>query len=116
MESDFRVETETRGRASVFTLGGELDLVSSPILEQELARTLDSEVELVVLDLRPLEFMDSTGLHVVLAAQQRLRESGRRLALVKGGVQVHRVLELTGLGDVLTIVESPEELFEVDVP
>jgi hypothetical protein len=35
---------------------------------------------------------------------------------VKGGVQVHRVLELTGLGDVLTIVESPEELFEVDVP
>jgi anti-sigma B factor antagonist len=114
MRSDFRIETQTVGRASTLTLSGELDLLSSPILEQELGHVLASDAELVVVDLRQLAFMDSTGLHVVVAAQQRLQESGRRLALIRGGVQVQRLFELTGLGEILTIVNSPDELVEVD--
>jgi anti-anti-sigma factor len=114
MPSDFRVETQTTGRTATLTLSGELDLLSSPMLEQELERALDSGAELVVVDLRQLAFMDSTGLHVVIAAQQRLHEAGRRFALVRGGVQVQRLFELTGLGQILTIVGSPDELLEVD--
>jgi anti-sigma B factor antagonist len=114
MQSDFRVETQTVGRTSTLTLTGELDLLSSPILEQELQRALDAGAELVVVDLRQLAFMDSTGLHVVVAAQQRLHEAGRRLVLIRGGVQVQRLFELTGLGQVLAMVDSPDELLEVD--
>jgi anti-sigma B factor antagonist len=114
MQSDFRVESQGMGRAIVLALSGDLDLLSSPILEQELVRAVDSGAELVVLDLRQLAFMDSTGLHVVLAAQQRLHDVGRRFALVRGGVQVQRLLELTGLGEILTIADSPDQLLEVD--
>lgn len=64
----------------------------------------------MILDLRPIEFMDSTGLRVLLSAHQRAHESGRRFALVRGADQVERVLTLTGVRDLLTVVDAPEEL------
>ena len=55
--------------------------------------------------------MDSTGLRVLLGAHQRAHESGRRFALVRGADQVERVLTLTGVRDLLTVVDAPEELW-----
>ena len=89
---------------------GELDLRTSPQLEERLARAFDAGTELVILDLRQIEFMDSTGLRVFLSAHQRARETGRRFALVRGADQVERVLTLTGVRDLLTVVDAPEEL------
>ena len=114
MHSDFRVETHTTGRAATVAVSGELDLVSSPTLEDALDRVGGTDVDLVLLDLRELEFMDSTGLHLLIKAQQRLQEQGRRFAVIKGGVQVERLLSLTGVADLLKIVDSPEELLEPD--
>jgi anti-sigma B factor antagonist len=114
MHSDFRVETQTTGRAVTVTASGELDLVSSPTLEEALERVGDTDVDLVLLDLRGLEFMDSTGLHVLIKAHQRLQERGRQFAVIKGGVQVERLLSLTGVAELLKIVGSPEELLESD--
>ena len=56
--------------------------------------------------------MDSTGLHRLVAAQHRLLQRGRRLALVRGGEQVQRLFELTGVGELMTMVDSPGELLE----
>ena len=64
----------------------------------------------MILDLRQIEFMDSTGLRVLLSAHQRAHETGRRFALVRGADQVERVLTLTGVRDLLTVVDAPEEL------
>jgi anti-sigma B factor antagonist len=114
MHGDFRVETQTTGRAVTVTASGELDLVSSPTLEEALERVGDTDVDLVLLDLRGLEFMDSTGLHVLIKAHQRLQERGRQFAVIKGGVQVERLLSLTGVAELLKIVDSPEELLESD--
>jgi anti-anti-sigma factor len=58
--------------------------------------TFEAGAELVILDLRQIEFMDSTGLRVVLSAHQRAHETGRRFALVRGADQVERVLTVTG--------------------
>jgi anti-sigma B factor antagonist len=69
-------------------------------------------VELIVLDLRGLEFMDSTGLHALLRIANSSHDSGRRFALIRGPDQVHRLFELTGLAETLTIVDSPEQLVE----
>jgi anti-sigma B factor antagonist len=113
MQSDFLVETHPSGRAVTLKLSGELDLLSSP----HLARAVDglsSDAELVMIDLRRVEFMDSTGLHVLVQAQQRAQESGQRFALIRGGEQVQRLLDLTGVAELLTIVDSPDELLEVD--
>lgn len=114
MQSNFAVETRSAGRTAVLSLSGELDLVSSPRLEEALEVLDDPDTEFVVLDLRRLEFMDSTGLHLFVKAQQMAEESGRRLALVRGGEQVQRLLTLTGMTELLTIVDSPEELFEAE--
>ncbi len=89
---------------------GELDLRTSPELEELLNRVWAAGAELVILDLRQIEFMDSTGLRVLLGAHQRAQETGRRFALVRGADQIERVLTLTGVRDLLTVVDAPEEL------
>lgn len=110
VNNDFSVVVHNQGGASVLAVSGELDLRTSPELEEQLARAFDSGAELVILDLRQIEFMDSTGLRVLLGAHQRANESGRRFALVRGADQVERVLTLTGVRDLLTVVDAPEEL------
>jgi anti-sigma B factor antagonist len=107
----FRVETRKHDRATVVLIvTGELDLASSPALDEELRRIGESDVEVVIVDLRKLEFIDSTGLIVLVKASQRVEEAGKRFALVKGGQQVERLLNLTGVGDRLRVVDTPEEL------
>jgi anti-anti-sigma factor len=108
LEAHFRVEVSREEQAAVLALFGELDVASSAVLEDELARVAPSPV--IVLDLRALEFIDSTGLGVLVKTHQRMRDEGDRLAVIEGDGQVKRLLELTGLDRQLTIVDSPEEL------
>lgn len=110
MQSHFRVEVRNADATAVITVSGELDLASSPALEEELERVAQSDAQLVVVDLRHLEFMDSTGLSVLVRAHQRAEENGRRLGLVNGSQQVQRLLTLTGVADRLTLTDVPEEL------
>lgn len=110
MQSHFRVEVRNQGRATIISVSGELDLASSPALQDELNRVAESDAKLLIIDLRELDFMDSTGLSVLVRAHQRAEEQGRELAMVKGPQQVSRLLSLTGVGDRLTLVDTPEEL------
>jgi anti-anti-sigma factor len=81
--------------AFVVCLYGELDLASAPILERTMRMVESIDVGRVVLDLRALEFIDSTGLHALMRAHERWRAQGRRLSLLRGPHAVHRVFELT---------------------
>jgi anti-sigma B factor antagonist len=99
----------TEGRATIVVVTGELDLASSPRLQEELERVWASDPEQLVIDLRQLEFMDSTGLSIVVGAHRRLAEQGRSLSIVRGSAQVQRLLDLTGVADRLQIVDSLEE-------
>lgn len=110
MQSNFEVERRDGGQAVVIEVSGELDLASSPGLEQELERHVNSGTELLIVDLRRLEFMDSTGLSVLVRAHQQAVEAGRRFAVVRGPQQVQRLLSLTGVADRLTLVDSPDEI------
>ena len=110
MQSHFRLEVRSAGRATVIGVSGELDLASSPALEEELDRVAASDSEMLIIDLRGLDFMDSTGLSVLVRAHQRAEEQGRQLAMVKGPQQVQRLLSLTGVADRLTLVDRPEDL------
>jgi anti-sigma B factor antagonist len=114
VQSHFRVEVSNDGRASVISVSGELDLASSGALEEELARATDSDVEQVVIDLRELEFMDSTGLSTLVKAHQRAAAAGKQFGLVRGPQQVQRLLSLTGVEDRLRFADTPEELLGGD--
>ncbi len=91
-------------------MSGELDLASGPELETELDRLGGPETKVVVIDLRQLDFMDSTGLSIIVRAHQRMAGEGCEMGLVKGSQQVQRLLDLTGVADRLRLVDTPEEL------
>ena len=110
MQSNFRVDLHDEQQAAVIEVRGELDLASSPALEQELESGPVTSASLVIVDLRELEFMDSTGLSVLVRAHQRAVEQGQRFGVVRGPQQVQRLLSLTGVADRLTLGDSPEEL------
>ena len=95
---------------AVVALDGELDLAGAVALEQELARLEAEAPDAVVLDLREVAFMDSSGLRVIAVASRAAEARGRRLALVPGGEQVMRVFEITRMRERLDFVASPEEV------
>jgi anti-sigma B factor antagonist len=109
-QDDFRVDVRNEDGAIVFAVAGELDLATSPVLEQEIERVRDADVDLLIVDLRDLRFMDSTGLHALVKADKQAHDAGRRFAVVQGGAQIERLLDLTGVGDLLNVAQSPEEL------
>ena len=98
------------GRVAVVALDGELDLAGAAALEQQLARLDAQDPEAVVLDLRAVEFMDSSGLRVIAVAAQSARDRGRRLALVPGSEQVMRVFDITRMRERLDFVAAPDEV------
>ena len=114
VQSHFRLEVRNQGRATVIAVSGELELASSPALQEELDRVAVSDSQMLIIDLRELDFMDSTGLSVLVRAHQRIEEQGRQLAMVKGPQQVQRLLSLTGVAERLTLVDTPEELLGQD--
>jgi anti-sigma B factor antagonist len=104
-------ETTRNGTVAVVAPTGELDLSGATLLEVELERLdHDAGVGAVVLDLRGLEFMDSSGLRLVAIADMRARERGRRFALVPGADTVQRVFEITRMTERLDFVAAPEDV------
>lgn len=108
MQSQFRLEVTSKGGATVIRVSGELDLATSPALDQELERVAGEGVPLVLVDLANLEFMDSTGLSVLVRAHQRRTERGQRFGLINSSQQVQRLLTLTGVKDRLVLEQLPD--------
>jgi anti-anti-sigma factor len=96
----------------VITLAGELDLASAPDLAAAIDDATAAAAEVVIVDLRGLEFMDSTGISVLVQAHQAAAQSRYRFALVKGSPQIDRILSLTGLDEQRTLLDAPEELLQ----
>lgn len=107
-ERPFDVRWEQRDAGVVVIATGEIDLWSAPEVNAALAkhRTRDASV---VLDLRGVTFMDSSGLGLIVESNQRARKHGFRFAVAVGGASdVHRILEMSGLTQVLEFVDDPD--------
>jgi anti-sigma B factor antagonist len=108
--ADLEFQTSSTGTVAVVAPTGELDLSGAGPLEAELERLAqEPELHAVVLDLRGVEFMDSSGLRLVIMADMRTREAGRRFAVVRGPETVHRVFEITRMSERLEFVADPLE-------
>jgi anti-anti-sigma factor len=110
--SRLRLSTSFTGDMVVIELEGELDLAGATALEQELAQPDADAARAVVLDLRGVDFMDSSGLRVIAMTLQRSQELGRRFALVPGAAQVMRVFDITRMRERLEFVADPREVTE----
>ncbi len=101
--------TTVTGDVAVVALDGELDVAGAALLEHELDRiAADHAPRALVLDLSGLDFMDSTGLRLVVLSDAKAREGGWRLELIRGNDSVHRVFEITRMAERLNFVpETP---------
>jgi anti-anti-sigma factor len=101
------LDTDQGDSRASLALRGELDISSAPALEEALGRLEAGRPSLLVIDLRGLEFMDSTGLRTIVSADQRARDAGRRLAIVRGPEAVDRIFNVTRLDERLELVDDP---------
>ena len=106
----FSMDTDVRDGVTRIVLTGEFDLSVVPRVEDELARVESTEPTMVVLDLRGLTFMDSSGLRVVVGANERARKHDRRFIVVNGPDAVRRVFEITKVDEVVKLVDDPSEV------
>jgi len=91
------------------SLSGEIDLSTVAEIESRLQQGLEADPELLVIDLREVTFLDSSGLRLLLRLDERQRGRQGRLVLVRGGRRVERVFELTGADEHLSFVSDPSE-------
>ncbi len=103
-------EQERRPGAVRLTLAGELDLGTAYTFDRRLLEVEAKHPSLVVIDLRAVRMLDSTGLARLVSAQRRARRGGWRLVLVRGGKTVMRVLQSTRLDEVIELTSDPEQL------
>jgi anti-anti-sigma factor len=103
----FLVRSRLRNGVARVVVQGELDLGAVPALDAHLTLLEQDGVKAIILDLRDLSFMDSTGLMALLAASRRAANDGHRLAIVSAPDPVRRVFEITGTE---WILNQPEGL------
>lgn len=101
----FTLRSERDGDTHRIAPTGELDLATAPALEAELLRVEATDVAAIVLDLSSLDFIDSTGIRLVVMADARSRADSRRLSLLRPSDGVFRVFVICGLADRLPFVE-----------
>ena len=108
MDGDFRFELNTADGAAELKVFGEFDMTGVLRVEPELGRLLESrDLDSVLLDLSGLDFIDSTGLGVIIDLDQRARRGDFELSIVPGPRHVQRVFEVTMLSESLPFREAP---------
>lgn len=103
-----QIVPEHRGSELRLVLSGELDIRGAALLDQALSRTERSHGGDINLDLREVEFIDSTGLRTIIGAHLRLHAGGQRLTLVPGPERVQRLFALTRTAEHLRFVDDGE--------
>jgi anti-anti-sigma factor len=103
----FSISTSDRDGRAVVVIRGELDLATAPDLEAVLSERLDAGQDVVV-DLRELAFLDSTGLRVLVAAHARVEGGEQRFLIVRPrpGATIEKILAIAGVESVLDLIDD----------
>jgi anti-anti-sigma factor len=104
----WRVEVQRSGATATVVVGGELDMLVAPGLQRLIDELLDDGVRRLVLDLRGLEFIDSSGIAIACRLHARARHDGIEAALVRGAPPIQRVFAIAGVEDELAFVDAPD--------
>jgi anti-anti-sigma factor len=85
---------------------GEIDIASVDAVRAELAAREPEEG--LVLDLRGVDFLDTSGIQVTVEAWRAARAEGYELRILRAAPRVHRVFEIAGLGEILPFADEPD--------
>lgn len=92
------------------TVFGALDLVRAYDFDDEMRRIERTAPGRILVDLRPLEFLDTTGLARLLAVRRRCRRAGRRLVVVRGNRGVQQLFAAMSLDEQFELIRDPQDL------
>jgi anti-sigma B factor antagonist len=104
----FRVDVWPEGDAAHVCPVGEIDLDTVSEVRDRLDELRAAGFRRLILDLRGVTFLDSTGLRLVLDADAAARADGFDFALIEGSAKVQRVFEVTGLRAALPFIDPPQ--------
>lgn len=94
--TELTTRIDARNGVTTIALSGELDMATVPILNDQLTALEQDGAKAILLDLRDLSFIDSSGLHALLGAHERSETNGHRILLVGASRITRRLCEITG--------------------
>lgn len=109
-------EVQHRRGWAVVKVRGQLDVATAPDFRQLLVEAAFGDAHGLVVDLDGLQFLDSIGLGVLVGALKRARTHGTSFALVCSQERILRLLDLTRLSEIVTIVDTVDVLPRPDPP
>lgn len=113
---DFDLQTHEEGGRTVLTVAGDLDVLTAPQLRARLIEVMDRGDRQILVDLRPTEFVDSSGLSALVTGVKRARSLGGDLGLICPAGNVRRLIEIAALDQVFAIHDSSADLDDVTGP
>lgn len=103
---EVRTEVSDLSGWTVVAVYGELDVATAPSLREKLISLVGDGASHLVLDLEGVDFLDSTGLGVIVSALKRVRTHGGDLRLVCTQARIRRLFEITGLDKAVPLLPS----------
>jgi anti-sigma B factor antagonist len=103
---DLSLETRQENDRTVVEVGGEIDVYTAPKLRECISGLVDAGERQIIVDLEQVEFMDSTGLGVLVGALKRVRTVDGNLDLVCTQERLLKIFRITGLSKVFPIHDS----------
>ena len=106
---DLRLEVRQQGDWTVVEVGGEIDVATAPRLREQLISLVNAQKYRIVVSLEAVDFIDSTGLGVLISGLKRCRTHGGELGLVLTEPRILKVFEITGLLAVFDVHETIDD-------
>lgn len=105
---ELSLSTRQVGDLTVLEVGGEIDVYTAPTLRERLIEAVDGGARAVTVDLGRVEFLDSTGLGVLVGGLKRTRLAGGDFSLVCDQERILKIFRITGLDQIFTVYPTVE--------
>lgn len=106
---DLSITTRTVDLFDVIEIGGEIDVYTAPRLRESIVAAVEAGKHRLIIDVQKVEFLDSTGLGVLVGALKRVRADGGSLDIVCTQERILKIFEITGLDKVFGLYATVEE-------
>ncbi|GLH98337.1 STAS domain-containing protein [Micromonospora sp. CPCC 205371] len=113
---ELSLATRTIAEHTVLEVGGEVDVYTAPRLRERLVELIDGGAPHVIVDLNRVDFLDSTGLGVLVGAHKKLRNTGRTFALACDKEPLLKIFRITALDQVFPLYPSVKAATEATGP
>ena len=98
-----QIKTEINNSKLFISLSGRLDTITSPQLEEEINSISLDKIEIIILDVKELEYISSAGLRPVLKVHKKMTAQGGQLKLINVNDMIMDIFDMTGMSDFLDI-------------